>query len=513
MATSPLTRRKLLAAALAPARRPNVLFLAVDDLRPELGAYGSGIVKSPRIDALARSGTMFTRAYCQEALCNPSRASLLTGLRPDTLRVWDLQTDFRQTTPAAVTLPQYLKSQGYFTTHIGKIFHNVLPDPASWSEPWLQLPGFPYDPDAVYRSAAETTWLDQRKQEITAAGHAARHIDSLGQWYLKGAASESPDVPDNAYYDGAQTDAAITKLSALRERQQPFFFGVGYYRPHLPFNAPRRYWDLYDPARLPLSPQPRRPRGAPLMAGNTNRELRGYRDFARAPRPAEGALPEADARRLRHGYLASVSYIDAQIGRLLDELDRLDLTRNTIVVLWGDHGWKLGDHNSWGKMTNYEVDTRVPLIIRAPGMRPGVARGLVELVDVYPTLAALTGLPQPAGLAGTSLVPQLRQPQRPGKSAVYSQFLRNGIWTAPDGREYMGYAIRTERFRYVEWVHWPTRALAARELYDLASDPLESENRSGLAGLAGEEQKLAAQLRAHFPSRAGQSYGARAVVQ
>lgn len=504
MPAAKLTRRQWLGAAgltlrAKPKERPNVLFLAVDDLRPELGVYGARHVKSPRIDALGQSGVVFQHAYCQQAVCNPSRASILTGLRPDTLRVWDLQTDFRTQRPQAVTLPQAFQRQGYFATSIGKIFHNTLPDRASWSEPELHVDGFPFDPDAVYRSDEDTVWVERRKQEITAAGQQARYIDRYGQWYLKSSATEAPEVPDNAYYDGAQTDVAIRKLAELKARREPFFFGIGYYRPHLPFNAPKKYWDLYDRAQLPLAANPYLPKNAPFMAANRNRELRGYRDFASAPTPLEGSLREEQARRLRHGYFASISYVDAQIGRVLDELDRLDLASNTIVCLWGDHGWKLGEHNGWGKMTNYEVDTRVPLLIRAPGIKQGtVARGLVEFVDVYPTLCELAGIPAGKELEGQSLVPLLRNPERRGKRAVFSQFLREGIWVAPDGVEYMGYSIRTERYRYVEWIAWKTGKFSGSELYDLRTDPGENVNRS--PGLASIRKQLSTRLRAAFPS-------------
>jgi len=217
--------------------RPNILFITVDDLRPELGAYGQDFVQSPNIDRLAGQGVTFTRAYCQQAVCNPSRASLMTGRRPDALRVWDLQTDFRKTVPDVVTLPQHFKQHGYHAVAIGKIYHNVIPDTLSWSEPKLYIDGFPFDPDAVYRDPENMAWLEQRKAEITAAGRQGRHIDQFGQWYLKAGTTEAPDVPDNAYYDGAQTDVAIEKLQELKDRDEPFFFAVGYYRPHLPFKS------------------------------------------------------------------------------------------------------------------------------------------------------------------------------------------------------------------------------------------------------------------------------------
>ena len=471
-----------------------MLFIAVDDLRPELGVYGAAHVKSPRIDALGRSGTVFTRAYCQQALCNPSRASMLTGLRPDTLKVWNLQTGFRTTKPGAVTLPQLFQQNGYYAAHSGKIFHNNLPDPASWSEPTLRIAGYPFDPDAVYRSPSEVAELEARKRQLTEAGKQEQYLDQYGEWYLKNNATEAPDVPDDAYFDGAQTTAAIARLRTFEAAGKPFFFGIGYYRPHLPFNAPKKYWDLYDRDQIPLAPNAYLPKDAPPMAHNMNRELRGYRDFAGQPRPDQGTLSEARTRLLRHGYFASVSYIDAQIGRLLDELDRSGLARNTIVVLWGDHGWKLGEHNAWGKMTNYEVDTRVPLMIRAPGMRPGVCEGLVESVDIFPTVCELAGLRAPAQLEGASLVRLMRAPKRSGKRAIFSQYLRDGIWVAPDGVTYMGHSIRTERYRYVAWQRWPSGELAAEELYDLARDPEENSNLAASSEAQATRGQLAARL-------------------
>ncbi|MEW6745260.1 MAG: sulfatase [Planctomycetota bacterium] len=481
-----------------PGKRPNILFIAVDDLRPELGCYGNTYVKSPSIDRLAKEGVVFTRAYCQQAACNQSRASLLTGLRPDTLRVWDLKTDFRTNMSDAVTLPQYFKSQGYHAANIGKIFHNTIPDPLSWSEPDLHIDGYPFDPDAVYLNPENIALQEQRKQEIIEQGLQERYVDRFGKWYLKTMATEIADAPDNAYYDGAQTDVAIEKLRELKERGQPFFFAIGYYRPHLPFNVPRKYWDLYEREKIPLAANPFVPKGAPLMAINTLRELRSYTDFKEAPHPAQGSLTEAEQRLLKHGYLASVSYVDTQIGRLLGALDTLGLRKETIIVLWGDHGWKLGEHNSWCKMTNYEVDTRAPLIISAPGVPANGRRcdRLVEFVDIYPTLCELAGLGVPSGLEGTSAAALLQDPRRPWKSAAFTQFLREGQWVAPDGIVYMGYAIRTERHRYVEWFRWEAKELAARELYDLETDPQENVNVVEDPANAALVTELAARLKA-----------------
>jgi arylsulfatase A-like enzyme len=459
-------------------KKPNILFIAVDDLRPELGCYGHSHVISPNIDRIAQEGIVFSQAHCQSAVCNPSRASLLTGLRPDTIRVWDLRTDFRDHVPDAVTLPQYFKNNGYHSVGIGKIYHNTIPDPPSWSETKLHIDGYPFDPDAVYRKKENVEYLENRKKKIIAQGRRERYIDRIGEWYLKACATENADVPDNAYYDGAQTDVAVQKLRELHRNEKPFFFAIGYYRPHLPFNAPKKYWDMYDRRHVPLAENDFVPQNAPLMAMNTMRELRGYTDFRKAPLPHDGQVSEKEARLLKHGYLASVSYVDAQVGRLLDELDRLGLRDNTIIVLWGDHGWKLGEHSSWCKMTNYEVDTRVPLLVSAPsiGNKNIQCDRLVEFVDIYPTLCELTGLKVPDKLEGISAVPVMKNSARPWKKAVFSQFLREGIWIAPDGVEYMGYSIRTECYRYVEWINWESKAFAARELYDHQTDPQENVN-------------------------------------
>ncbi len=471
---------------------PNVLFIAIDDLRPELGAYDNPHVKTPNIDELAQSGTTFLQAYVQQAVCNPSRASLMTGLRPDSIRVWDLWTGFRDNVPDVVTLPQYFKQNGYHSVAIGKIYHNTIPDSLSWSEPKLHIDGYPFDPDAVYRHPDNVAIQEARKAEIIAAGQQDRFIDQYGQWYLKAASTEIVDMPDNVYYDGAQTDVALEKLVELKEKNQPFFFGIGYYRPHLPFNAPKKYWDMYDAEDIPEAEFSQVPVGGPVMAINNMRELRGYSDFKGVPHPFDGGVSPADAHRLKHGYYASVSYIDAQVGRLLDKLEELDIADNTIVVLWGDHGWKLGEHNSWGKMTNYNIDTHAPLIIRTPALKNAASRiaRLVEFVDIYPSLCELANLPVPAKLQGTSFVPLFENPDIDWKEAVFSQFLREGIWIAPDGIEYMGYSIRTENRHYVKWMNWQTKEFAANELYDLSNDPGENVNLAAVSLYAADIEKL-----------------------
>jgi choline-sulfatase len=483
------------------ATRPNVLFIAVDDLRPELGCYGSKIAKSPNIDRLAASAVTFTHAYCQQAVCNPSRASLMTGLRPDTIKVWDLQTDFRKTTPNAVTLPQQFMKHGYHAVGIGKIFHNNIQDPLSWSEPKLNIADYPFDPDAVYRDKDNVAWLEKRKAELIARND-LRRIDRFGKWYLKHVATENVDLPDDAYFDGAQTTVAIDKIKRLATDEKPFFMAVGYYRPHLPFNVPKRYWDMYDRQSIPLAENRFQPKNAPVMSVNTAREIRGYTDFKDSPRPHEGSFTDKQSRLLKHGYLASVSYIDAQVGRLLDALTEQDLDRNTIVVLWGDHGWKLGEHNSWCKMTNYEIDTRVPLIIRTPNATENGKQcdRLVEFVDVYPSLCELAKLPLREELEGVSFAPLLENRKLPWKTAVFSQFLRDGIWIAPDGVAYMGRCIRTHHHRYVEWKTKDGNEIVARELYELDSDPQENKNIAENAKHSELIQSLAKQLKAGWNS-------------
>ena len=463
-------------------KKPNVLFIFADDLRPELNCYGCKHVISPNIDRLAAKGCLFEKCYVQIAVCNPSRASMLTGKRPDDLSVWGLDTHFRENVPEIVTLPQHFKQHGYHTAAIGKIYHNDKPDPISWSEPQMHIPGYPYDPDAVYRDDDNLHYLEQRKQHIRdTEGTGSRFVDEYGQWYLKANATEMPDVPDDAYYDGAQTDVAIQKLTELSQKDQPFFFGLGYYRPHLPFNVPKKYWDMYDRETIELAEYDMPPLGAPPMAMNTMHELRGYADFKDAKDPNEGQLNAEDSRLLRHGYFASVTYIDTQIGKVLDHLKHLGILDDTIIVLWGDNGWKLGDYGSWCKMTNYEMDTRVPLIIKPaqPVADDGKRPQIVESVDIYPTLCDLAGLPHPDGLVGESLAPHFQSADARGKPHAFSQFLRYGAWNSPQAKEAMGYTIRTADWRYVEWFHSDSPEVIARELYDITSQGLEQLNLSG----------------------------------
>ena len=445
------------------AERPNVLFIGVDDLRPELNCYGETYIHSPNIDRLASEGVLFNRAYCQWAVCMPSRASLLTGLRPDTFE--GMAKDFRSVVPDIVTLPQHFKNHGYFTQSFGKIFHgtwytayvgNTFQDPISWSVPRMAPSPQYYYTEKGIQAARDVfaTSDDPWSQDVL------RDPNDPDQWkqhFVRAWATEAPDVPDNVPGDGVIATAAIERMRELaaRELQVPFFLAVGFMKPHLPFIAPKKYWDLYDPKDIPAIPLPQPPEGTPELALTSWGELRAYSDM-----PKSGPLTLGQTRNLRHGYAACVSYVDAQIGLLLDELDQLNLRENTIIVLWSDHGFKLGDLGMWCKHTNFELDTRVPLVVSAPGLSTGAkSDALVELVDLYPTLTDLAGLPKYTGNEGVSFAPILKDPTAPGEQVALSQYPRG---------QYVGYSIRTARYRYTEWRKKdnPRAAPIARELYD-----------------------------------------------
>ena len=462
--------------------RPNILFIPIDDLRPELGCYGNTDIISPNIDKLASNGVVFNRAYCQQAVCSSSRSSLLTGLRPDSTQVWDLNTHFRDQIPDVVTLPQFFKNNGYYSVGFGKTFHNIFQDSLSWNE-YVHVDGFPFDPDAVYVN--QNNRIAQKETELKRLKNGKAKFDKYGFIYTKSESSEIGDVEDDAYYDGAQTTLAIKKLRALKAKNEPFFLSVGFYKPHLPFNAPKKYWDMYNREDITLADNQFYPKDSPSYAVHGDAELRSYSDVKGSlPYPNEGNWDEAEQRKLKHGYYACVSYIDAQIGRIMDELERLGLKDNTIVVLWGDHGWKLGEHNSWGKQTNYEIDTRVPLIISGNQVaaKGQTSNALTEFVDVYPTLCDLSGFSIPEHLQGESLKPLLLNPDGQVKAAAYSQFLLGRFGPLKDRQEErMGYTMRTDRYRYVEWYTWVADKkekgeLIDRELFDHEQDPQENIN-------------------------------------
>ncbi|MDM4018524.1 sulfatase [Roseiconus lacunae] len=426
------------------ADRTNVLFIAADDLRCDLGCYGHPLAITPHLDKLAARGTRFDRAYCAQALCNPSRSSLMTGRRPDTLRLYNLTKHFRDGMPDVVTLPEHFKNQGYFTQNIGKIYHNWRTsekgDPRSWSVPAVMH----YD--------------SHRRDTPQVEGELPRNFASAIR-------CECRDVPDNAYFDGRITDLSLTALRERAESDQPFFLAVGFWKPHLPFNAPKKYWDMYDREAM-LAPEcDHWPTDTPRIAWHNSQELWGKK-----PAP----LSDADARELRHGYLAAITYMDAQVGRLLNELDRLGLTDDTLVVFWSDHGFQLGDHTLWCKTSNFELDARVPMII-APPKKPATAssEALVELLDLYPTIVDLCQVPTIDGPEGVSLRPLMEGQVVSVKDAALTQHPRPAYY---NDMEAMGHSVRTTRFRYTEWRDPKDNRLVGVELYDHQSDPAETKN-------------------------------------
>ena len=488
----------LLIAGLAgpadAASRPNILFIAVDDLRPELGCYGKDYIKSPNIDRLARSGIVFDRAYCQQAVCSPSRSSLMTGLRPDTTKVWDLQTHFRTARPDVVTLGQHFKNHGYFVQGMGKIYHGGYDDAPTWSVPWQNPKSPTYaipenaklnDRQCQGEPDGEPAPPGKKKQKTAkpAKGEVAGEVRS-SRYNTRGPAFECADVPDIAYTDGMVAELAVKTLRDISQKPEPFFLAVGFIRPHLPFVAPKKYWDLYDPARIQLASNAHRPKDAPDYAILPGGEMRSYHGIP------EGSIPPDLARKLKHGYYAAISYTDAQVGKLLTELDRLNLRTNTIIILWGDHGWKLGEHDAWCKHSNCENDANAPLILSAPGMKAAGkhSRALVEFVDVYPTLADLAGLPLPKHLEGLSLKPLLNDPDRPWKTAAFSQYPRSQMGGL------MGYSMRTDLYRFTVWVAKNDHSrVDAVELYDHKADPQENQNIAKRPENATLVEKLLAQ--------------------
>ena len=454
-----LTSLLLLGNPLQAADPPNILLLMVDDLKPSFGAYGEPWVHSPNLDKLAASGTRFDAAYCNQAVCAPSRNNLLVGSRSTSTGVYSLGYHIRKAIPDVVTLPQHFKNHGYHAAGIGKVFHighGNVNDELSWS--------VPFQPDKVIDYVLqESTGGELTREEAYFSNQKLGQIKSLP----RGAAWENADVDDEAYADGRIATEGIKRLQAYRKSGKRFFLALGFTKPHLPFCAPSKYWDLYDPGKLPTAAHTQPPKGAPRYAGKTLGELNQYK-----PIPQNGPLTDEMTRTLIHGYYASLSYMDAQVGRVLDALKSLQLQKDTIVVLWGDHGYHLGDHGSWTKHTNYEQANRIPLVIVAPGTtRAGTAnKSPVETVDLYPTLCELAGLPIPAGpqsIDGESLVPLLNGTADSVSDHAYHCFPKGGK---------LGRAIRTERYRMVEWKPLGSDGPAEFELYDYQADPLETEN-------------------------------------
>jgi iduronate 2-sulfatase len=449
-------------SSLFAADKPNVLFIAVDDLRPELGCYGNTVVKSPNIDRIAARGVVFHRAYCQQAVCSPSRTAIMTGLRPDRTKVWDLVTHFRDAQPDCITLPQHFKANGYHCAAINKVYHKGFEDGRSWSEPHWYSTG----------KAVDTELSDYTKQIVTKHDVVVEEFMSplpkVDGNAKAGPAFEVSLKVESELPDGAAAAEAVKRLTALKSKSQPFFLAVGFAKPHLPFVAPKKYWDLYDPNVIPVPTIDRLPEGSPSFAGHTNGELHSYLGV-----PKEDPIPADFAKTLRHGYYACISYTDAQIGKILDALDKEGLSDNTIIVLWGDHGWQLGDHGLWHKHTNFELAARAPLLISVPKSHSAGKKcdAPVEFVDVYPTLAEVCGLPAPSKIDGSSLKNFLDNPSAPAIDVAISQYPRRDPAT---GTDIMGYSIRDSRWRATFWRERSGPKIIATELYDEQNDPTET---------------------------------------
>lgn len=478
-------------AAIA-AERPNVLMILVDDLKPAMGCYGDAVAKTPNMDKLADSGMRFDLAFCNQAVCAPSRFTLMLGSHSTSTGLYGLGSQLRQVIPDAVTMPQYFAKYGYRTESLGKVFHighGNEGDPSSFMVPHFHDKVIEYlDPDST--DGGQLT-----REEAYFTNQKLGQIASLP----RGAAYEFPQVSDSDYADGRVANETIQRLRKAKDLRHsdgtPFFIVAGFARPHLPFSAPKAYWDLYDREELPMPSYEELPKDSPVVAGKRGGEISNYKPV---PTQSDAVFSEELKRNLIHGYYASMSYVDAQIGKVISELADLELNDETIVVLWGDHGFHLGDLGIWTKHTNYEQANRIPILIAAPGItRPGMATSQpAESVDLFPTLVELAGLPKPIvpqSIDGVSLVPVLQDPTKRVRSHAYHAYPRRQL----------GRAIRTERYRLVEWqsVNEPS-GQALYELYDYEVDPLETRN------LAADQPELVDTLRevlANYPKPVSRS--------
>lgn len=456
----------LLSSCKEAEQQPNILFIAVDDLRTELGCYGADEIITPNIDKIADDGTVFLNAYCNAAVCGASRASLMTGIYPiPNKRFVNYLARADKEMPGVTTLAEHLKAEGYHTISNGKIFHHLDDSPQSWSEP-------AWRPDSIKGVITndDLVWHNPHANELH------DNLEKRGPFY------DEADVPDNAYADGLITDKTIEDLSRLSQMDKPFFLAYGLIKPHLPFNAPKKYWDMYNREEISLADNRYKPHNAP-KALNTSTELISQYSAH------EGFPDEEGFHRLaRHGYYASVSYIDAQIGKVMDHLEALGLAENTIIVLWGDHGWHLGEHNFWGKHNTLDNAVKVPLIIKVPGQKKAYRTQLVEFVDLYPTICELSNTSIPEHCQGRSMLPVLKSPDAPHKSVVFPGFRHLS-------------AVKTKDFLYTQWYEkdWTFETpIRARMMYDHHTDKDENNNISEDPQYAEKVDELSAILTQHL---------------
>ena len=427
-----------LAAKRAKPKQPNILFIAVDDLRPQLGCYGHSETISPNIDKLASRGTIFERAYCNVPVCGPSRVSVLTGIRTASNQ-WKTSN----LKGAFTSLPSFFRTHGYHALSNGKVFHHMHDRKDDWSEP-------PWRSVEIYHGKKD--WANYNAYGVWQDEDSGENINPKSK---RGPYCEAADVPDNAYQDGKVADKTIADLKRLKKLKQPFFLACGFWRPHLPFNAPKKYWDMYKRKDVALAPNRSRPKDLPAPC-RTSGEIDGYALTGKRKQSEEFH------REARHAYYACVSYVDAQIGKIIKELDASGFSENTIVVLWGDHGWNLGEHNFWGKHNTLNNSLHSPLLVCAPGTKKkNRTRRLVEFVDIYPSLCELASLPVPKHVQGKSFVPLMNDPKQEWKPAVFSK------WSGCD-------AVKTDRYLYTEWKKGGK--VTHRMLFDHKTDPLENVN-------------------------------------
>ncbi|MBT3278345.1 MAG: sulfatase [Phycisphaerales bacterium] len=456
-------------AAKADPAQPNILMIAVDDLRPQIHAWEKKFMKTPNIDALCKRGVRFERAYCQIAVCGASRASLLTGLRPTRKRFLSYLSRADKDAKGIPMIPATLKAAGYTCVANGKISHHLDDNEAQWSQP-------------PWRSTGPN-WVTKENLDIMAEGRK----NGVNPKKNRGRAYECADVPDSAYRDGKTLARSIDDLRKLAKADKPFFFATGFVKPHLPFNAPKKYWDMYTEAGIVKLPDNYyKPKNTPARYTRYGwHEMRSYAEI-----PKRGPVDRKTALKLIHGYYACVSYTDALIGKLLAELKTLGLDDNTIVLLWGDHGWKLGEHAMWCKHTNYEIDCHVPLVIAAPGKdfpKGTSCPSLVEFVDIYPTLCDLTGTKKPKHLQGDSLVGLLKKPATADfKKAAFSR------WPG------LGESVKTDRYRYTEYRGKSGESIIDMVLFDHKTDLAENQNVANKPEYADALKEMQAILKAGY---------------
>lgn len=455
--------------------KPNILFIAVDDLRPEINMYGESHIISPNLDRLAQDGVVFNRAYCNVPVCGASRASLMTGIFPTPQRFTTYGARVDEEADEYPTLTETFQQNGYLTTNLGKIFHHLDDGVDGWSEE-------PYRPDYPNSVHQQELWRDYQSEELSWTKESDLPLGAAGP------AWEAAYVDDTLYYDGKTTYLALNKLEELKKSDKPFFFGLGYIRPHLPFNCPRKYWDLYDENDIELAKNHFMPENAPKDANFTFSELRSYTNISN---DKTDLIPEEQAYKLRHGYYACVSYIDAQIGMVIDKLKELDMYDNTIIVLWGDHGWSLGEHTHWGKHTCFDNALQVPLFVKAPKHLQGAnTEALVSLVDLYPTLCELAGIEKPVHLDGKSFVPVLKDSEAKVNDYIFAR------WTN-------GESVKSDKYLYTQYYKnaKSCKEMKSSMLYNHETDPEENVNIVADTESKAVVEKLKSTLEEHMQTR------------